>query len=136
MNTKVILKVDTLKNLVEWLGYKAQGLSCNAQGHRPSNARALYIFANKPDTLLDNDAMISYGKFESDSEAEQYFNSFENTKFIIESELVEETTWTHNKGMETEYKTVSQAWKITVTPSMNNTEDAFNMYLAEPYNPA
>lgn len=129
MNTKVILKVDTLKNLVEWL-------SCNVQGHKPSNARALYAFANKPDTPLDNDAYEGYSKFDDDKKAEQYFNAFANMKFIIESELVEETTWTHNKGTENEYETASQAWKITVTPSMNNTEDAFNMYCPKPYNPA
>lgn len=77
-----------------------------------------------------------YSKFNNDKEAEQYFESFENMKFIIESELVEETTWTHNKGLETEYKTVTQIWKITVNPSLNNSEDAFNMYCAKPYNPA
>lgn len=130
MKTEIILKVDTLKNLVEWI------VSNWIYGRAPTYARALYIFANEPDTLLDNDATEGYSKFNNDKEAEQYFNSFENMKFIIESELAEETTWTHNKGTENEYKTASQAWRITVTPSMNNTEDAFNMYLAEPYNPA
>lgn len=130
MNTKVILKVDTLKNLVKWLGRNP------VQGHRPSmGTRLLYAFANVPGTPLEADAMIKYCKFESDSEAEQYFNAFANMKFIIESELAEETTWTHNKGTETEYKTASQVWKITVTPSVNNIEDAFNMYCPEPYNP-
>ena len=30
---------------------------------------------------------------------------------------------------------VAETWKITVTPSMNNTEDAFVAYCPRPYNP-
>lgn len=129
MKTEVILKVDMLKNLVEWIGRNF------VVGERPTNVRALYMFANKPGTMLDSDGVIDYSKFNSELEAEQYFKSFKNMKFIIESEFIEETIWTHNKGMKTEYKTITQIWKITVTPSMNNTEDAFNMYCPRPYNP-
>lgn len=133
MKTEIILKVDTLKNLVKWLN---RDFVRRRYRPSPSNARALFIFANKPDTPLDADAMYDYSKFSFISEAEQYFNSFENMKFIIESELIEETIHVFNEGMKTEFKVATQIWKITVTPSTNNTEDAFNMYLAEPYNPA
>ena len=129
MKTEVILKVDTLKNLVEWIGRNF------VVGERPTNARALYMFANKPGTQEENDAMDEYGKFYSEIEAERYLKALENTKFIIESEFVDEITWTHNKGTQNEYKSVVQKWKITATPSMNNTEDAFVAYCPRPYNP-
>lgn len=129
MNTETILKVDTLKNLVEWIGRNF------VSGERPTNARTLYMFANKPGTLLDFDGFEVFSKFNSDSEAEQYLNAFENMKFIIESELADKTEWTYNKGTSNEYKKITEAWRITATPSMNNTEDAFMAYCPRPYNP-
>lgn len=129
MNTEIILKVGTLKNLVEWIGRNF------VYGGKPSNDRTLYMFANKLGTDLENDANESYSKFYSEIEAERYLKALENTKFIIESELVNETTWTRNKGTQNEYKSVVQKWKITATPSMNNTEDAFVAYCPRPYNP-
>lgn len=120
MKTEVILKVDTLKNLVEWIGRNF------VVGERPTNARALYMFANKPGTKLEDDANEQYSKFYSEIEAERYLNALENTKFIIDSELVDEITWN---------KTVVQKWKITATPSMNNAEDVFVAYCPRPYNP-
>lgn len=129
MNTKVILEVDTLKNLVEWIG---RNFIC---GERPTNARALYMFANKPGTLLDCDGLGVFSKFNSDSDAEQYLNAFANMKFIIESELADTTKWTYNRGTQNEYTKVTETWRITVTPSMNNTEDAFVAYCPRPYNP-
>lgn len=128
MNTKVILKVGTLKNLVEWIGRNF------VSGERPTNARALYMFANKPGTLLDFDATEGYSKFNNDKEAEQYFNAFANMKFIIESELADTSKWTYNRGTQNEYTKVTKTWRITVTPSTNNTEDAFNMYCPKSYN--
>lgn len=129
MNTKVILEVDTLKNLVEWVGRNF------VSGERPTNARTLYMFANKPGTLLDFDGCGVFSKFNSDSDAEQYLNAFANMKFIIESELADTTKWTYNRGTQNEYTKVTETWRITVTPSANNTEDAFNMYCPKPYNP-
>lgn len=129
MNTEIILKVDKLENLVQWLAH-------NVCGTKPTYARALYMFANKPGTSLGNDAMDDYSKFDNGDEAKKYIDALCQTKFIIKSKLVEESTWTHNKGMETEYKTVTQIWKITAIPAANNIEDAFNMYCAKPYNPA
>lgn len=120
MNTEIILKVGTLKNLVEWFG---RNFVC---GGKPSNDKTLYMFANKLGTDLEDDANEQYSKFYSEIEAERYLKALENTKFIIESELVDEIAWN---------KTVVQKWKITVTPSMNNTEDAFVAYCPKPYNP-
>lgn len=129
MNTEIILKVDTLENLVAWI---ARNFVC---GNIPTNARALYMFANKPGTQEENDAMDEYSKFNNEDEAEEYFEALNQTKFIIESELANKTVWIHNKGMRNEYHSISQIWKITVTPSMNNTEDAFVAYCPRPYNP-
>ena len=129
MNTKVILKVDTLKNLVEWIGRNF------VLGEHPTNARTLYMFANKPGTLLDFDGCEVFSKFNSDSDAEQYLNAFANMKFIIESKLADTTKWTYNRGTQNEYTKITETWRITVTPSTNNTEDAFNMYCPKPYNP-
>ena len=84
------------------------------------------MFANKLGTDLEDDAKEQYSKFYSEIEAERYLKALENTKFIIESELVDEITWN---------KSVVQKWKITATPSMNNTEDAFVAYCPKPYNP-
>ena len=129
MNTEIILKVDKLENLVAWI---ARNFVC---GERPTNAKALYMFANKLGTDSKDDANEQYSKFYSEIEAERYLKALEHTKFIIESEFVDEITWTHNKGTQNEYKTVVQKWKITATPSMNNTEDAFVAYCPRPYNP-
>lgn len=129
MKTEIILKVGTLKNLVEWFGRNF------VYGGKPSNDKTLYMFANKLGTDSEDDAKEQYSKFYSEIEAERYLKALENTKFIIESELVNETTWTRNKGTQNEYKSVVQKWKITATPSMNNTEDAFIAYCPRPYNP-
>lgn len=129
MKTEVILKVDTLKNLVAWI---ARNFVC---GEIPSNKRTLYMFANKPGTQEENDATDEYSKFNDENEAEEYFEALSQTKFIIESELSNETVWVHNKGMRNERSSISQIWRITVTPSMNNTEDAFVAYCPRPYNP-
>lgn len=93
------------------------------------------MFANKLGTDSEDDAKEQYSKFYSEIEAERYLKALENTKFIIESELVGEITWTHNEGTQNEYKSVVQKWRITATPSMNNTEDAFMAYCPRPYNP-
>lgn len=129
MNTEIILKVDTLKNLVEWIG---RNFVC---GERPTNARTLYMFANKPGTKADYDAIDEYGKFDSEFEAEQYFNAFENMKFIIESEIESAVEWTYNKGKQNEYKKVTEQWRITATPSINNADYMFVAYCPRPYNP-
>ena len=127
MNTKIILKVDTLKNLVEWIGRNF------VSGERPTNARALYMFANKPGTLLDFDGSEVFSKFNSDSDAEQYFNAFANMKFIIESELADQDIIRDDTTAKV--IDIKETWRITVTPSVINIEDAFNMYCAWPYNP-
>lgn len=127
MNTKVILKVDTLKNLVEWVGRNF------VLGERPTNARVLSIYANKPGTSMEDDAICEYGKFSGDNEAEQYFNAFANVKFIIESELADQDVIRDDTTAK--IIDIKETWRITVTPSTNNTKDAFNMYCPKPYNP-
>lgn len=129
MNTGIILKVDMLKNLVEWIG---RNFVC---GERPTNARTLYMFANKPGTLVHSDGLVNCSKFDSEFEAEQYFNAFENMKFIIESELADTSEWTYNRGTQNEYKKVTETWSITVTPSINNAGYMFVAYCPRPYNP-
>lgn len=127
MNTEIILKVDTLENLVAWI---ARNFVC---GNIPTNARALYMFANKPGTSMEDDGYDKCSKFDSESKAEQYFNAFANMKFIIESELVDQDVIRDDTTAEVIH--VADTWKITVTPSMNNTEDAFVAYCPRPYNP-
>ena len=127
MNTGIILKVDMLKNLVEWIG---RNFVC---GERPTNARTLYMFANKPDTSMEDDGNVNYSRFDSEFEAEQYFNAFENMKFIIESELVDQDVVRDDTTAEVIY--VKETWKITVTPSMNETDYMFVAYCPRPYNP-
>lgn len=127
MNTKVILKVDTLKNLVEWVGRNF------VLGEHPTNARVLSIYANKPGTSMEDDAVYEYSKFNGDKDAEQYFNAFANMKFIIESELADQDIIRDDTTAKV--IDIKETWRITVTPSVNNTEDAFNMYCAWPYNP-
>ena len=129
MKTEVILKVDKLENLVAWIG---RNFVC---GEIPSNKRTLYMFANKPGTSMEEDGVDRCSKFDDEDEAEKYFEALNQTKFIIESELANKAVWIHNKGMRNEYHSISQIWKITVTPSMNNTEDAFVAYCPRPYNP-
>lgn len=129
MNTEIILKVDKLENLAKWLAWHV------ILGEHSTEARALYMFANKPGTLLEYDAIDEFAKFDSEKEAEKYLNALSQTKFIIESKLVDETTWVYNKGTTGERRSITQVWRITVTPSMNNTEDAFVAYCPKPYNP-
>lgn len=130
MNAEVILKVDKLENLVTWLTWHA------VVGERATKARALYIFANKPGTSLEDDAIDEFAKFDSEKEAKKYLNALGQTKFTIESKLVDEATWTYNRGTQNERRVTTQVWRITVTPSANNTEDAFVAYCPKPYNPA
>ena len=127
MKTEVILKVDTLKNLVEWIDYN---FGCR---NIPTNARVLYIFANKPGTSMEEDDDVKGNKFDDEDEAKKYFEAFANTKFIIESELVDQDVVRDDTTAEVIH--VAETWKITVTPSMNNTEDAFVAYCPRPYNP-
>lgn len=127
MNTEIILKVDKLENLIAWI---ARNFVC---GNIPSNVRALYMFANKPGTSMEDDGNDKCSKFDSEFEAEQYFNAFASVKFIIESELVDQDVIRDDTTAEVIH--VAETWKITVTPSMNNTEDAFVAYCPRPYNP-
>ena len=127
MKTEVILKVDTLKNLVEWIGRNF------VIGERPTNTRALYMFANKPGTSMEEDGVDRCSKFDDEDEAEKYFEALSQSKFIIESELVDQDVVRDDTTAEVIH--VAETWKITVTPSMNNTEDAFVAYCPRPYNP-
>lgn len=127
MNTEIILKVDTLKNLVEWFGRNF------VVGGRPTNVRALYMFANKPGTPMEDDGDVRCSKFYDEDEAEKYFEALSQTKFIIESELVDQNVVRDDTTAEV--IRVAETWKITVTPSMNNTEDAFMAYCPYSYNP-
>lgn len=127
MNTKIILKVDKLENLVAWI---ARNFVC---GERPTNARALYMFANKPGTSMEEYGVARCSKFDDEDEAEQYFNAFANMKFIIESELVDQDVVRDDTTAEVIH--VADTWKITVTPSMNETDYMFVAYCPKPYNP-
>lgn len=125
MKTEVILKVDKLENLVAWI---ARNFVC---GNIPTNVRALYMFANKPGTSMENDGYVDCSKFDNEDETEQYFEALSQTKFIIESELVDQDVTRDDTTAEVIH--VAETWKITVTPSMNNTEDAFVAYCPKPY---
>ena len=127
MKTEVILKVDKLENLVAWI---ARNFVC---GNIPTNVRALYMFANKPCTSMEEDGDVKCSKFDSEFEAEQYFNAFANMKFIIESELVDQDVVRDNTTAEVIH--VADTWKITATPSMNETDYMFVAYCPRPYNP-
>lgn len=127
MNTEIILKVDKLENLVAWI---ARNFVC---GERPTNARVLYMFANKPGTSMEDDGNVKYSRFDSEFEAEQYFNAFANMKFIIESELVDQDVVRDDTTAEV--IRVADTWKITATPSMNETDYMFVAYCPRPYNP-
>lgn len=127
MKTEVILKVDTLENLVAWI---ARNFVC---GNIPTNVRALYMFANKPGTSMEEDGVYRRGKFDDEDEAEKYFEALSQSKFIIESELVDQDVVRDYTTAEVIH--AAETWKITVTPSMNNTEDAFVAYCPRPYNP-
>lgn len=127
MKTEIILKVDKLENLVAWI---ARNFVC---GERPTNVRALYMFANNPGTSMEEDGVGGYSKFDDEDEAEKYFEAFSQSKFIIDSELVDQDVVRDDTTAEVIH--VAETWKITVTPSMNNTEDAFVAYCPRPYNP-
>lgn len=127
MKTEVILKVDTLENLVAWI---ARNFVC---GNIPTNTRALYMFANKPGTSMEEYGVDRCSKFDDEDEAEKYFEALSQSKFIIDSELVDQDVVRDDTTAEVIH--VAETWKITATPSMNNTEDAFNMYCPRPYNP-
>lgn len=127
MNTEIILKVDKLENLVAWI---ARNFVC---GERPTNVRALYMFANKPGTSMEEDGVTGYGKFDDEDEAEKYFEALSQSKFIIDSELVDQDVVRDDTTAEVIH--VAETWKITATPSMNNSEDAFVAYCPRPYNP-
>lgn len=127
MKTEVILKVDKLENLVAWI---ARNFVC---GNIPTNVRALYMFANKPGTSMEDDGNNNYSRFDSEFEAEQYFNAFANMKFIIESELVDQDVVRDDTTAEV--INVADTWKITATPSMNETDYMFVAYCPRPYNP-
>lgn len=126
MKTEIILKVNKLENLVEWIG---RNFVC---GERPTNARTLYMFANKPGTSMEEDGVARYSKFDDEDEAEKYFEALSQTKFIIESELVDQDVIRDDTTAEV--IDIKETWKITVTPSMSNTEDAFVAYCPKPYN--
>lgn len=127
MKTEIILKVNKLENLVEWIG---RNFVC---GERPTNARTLYMFANKPGTSMEEDGVARCSKFDDEDEAEKYFEALSQTKFIIESELVDQDVIRDDTTAE--IIDIKETWKITVTPSMSNTEDAFVAYCPKPYNP-
>lgn len=127
MKTEIILKVNKLENLVEWIG---RNFVC---GERPTNARTLYMFANKPGTSMEEDGVARCSKFDDEDEAEKYFEALSQTKFIIESELVDQDVIRDDTTAEV--INIKETWKITVTPSMSNTEDAFVAYCPRPYNP-
>lgn len=127
MNTEIILKVDKLENLVAWI---TRNFVC---GERPTNARTLYMFANKPNTSMEDDGNDNYSRFDSEFEAEQYFIAFANMKFIIESELADQDVVRDDTT--TEVIDVKETWKITVTPSINNADYMFVAYCPRPYNP-
>lgn len=127
MNAEIILKVDKLENLVAWI---ARNFVC---GNIPTNVRALYMFANKPGTPMEEDGVIGYSKFYNEDETEKYFEALSQSKFIIESELVDQNVIRDDNTAEVIH--VAETWKITVTPSMNNTKDAFVAYCPRPYNP-
>ena len=127
MKTEIILKVDKLENLVAWI---ARNFVC---GNIPTNVRALYMFANKPGTSMEEDGVDRCSKFDDEDEAEKYFEAFSQSKFIIDSELVDQDVV--RDYTTAEVIRVVETWKITATPSMNNTEDAFVAYCPRPYNP-
>lgn len=127
MNTEIILKVDKLENLVAWIARNF------VRGERPTNVRALYMFANKPGTSMEEDGVTGYGKFDDEDEAEKYFEALSQSKFIIDSELVDQDVVRDDTTAEV--IRVAETWKITATPSMNNSEDAFVAYCPRPYNP-
>ena len=128
MKTEIILKVDKLENLVAWI---ARNFVC---GNIPTNVRALYMFANKPGTSMEYDGYVDCSKFDNEDETEQYFEALSQTKFIIESELVDQDVVRDDTTAEVIH--IAETWKITVTPSMNNTEDAFVAYCPKPYTQA
>ena len=126
MNTEIILKVDKLENLVAWI---ARNFVC---GNIPTNVRALYMFANKPGTSMEDDGDVRCSKFDDEDEAEKYFEALSQSKFIIESELVDQDVIRDDTTAEVIH--VADTWKITATPSMNETGYMFVAYCPRPYN--
>lgn len=120
------VEVDKLQNLVKWLK-QFNFMS----GGEPTNVRALYVFANKVDTSMDQDGYTKYSKFANEDEAEEYLEALCQTKFIIQSELVDQDPVRDDEIGEVIH--VAETWKITCTPSMNNSEDAFVAYCPIPY---
>lgn len=127
MNTEITLKVDKLENLVAWIARNF------VRGNIPTNVRALYMFANRPGTSMEEDGVDGCSKFDDEDEAEKYFEALSQSKFIIDSELVDQDVIRDDTTAEVIH--VAETWKITATPSMNNTEDAFVAYCPRPYNP-
>ena len=127
MKTEIILKVDKLENLVAWI---ARNFVC---GNIPTNVRALYMFANKPGTSMEDDGDVRCGKFDDEDETEKYFDALSQSKFIIESELVDQDVIRDDTTAEVIH--VAETWKITAAPSMNNADYMFVAYCPRPYNP-
>ena len=82
---------------------------------------------------MEEDGDVRCSKFDDEDEAEKYFEAQSQSKFIIESELVDQDVIRDDTTAEVIH--VAETWKITATPSMNNTEDAFVAYCPRPYNP-
>lgn len=117
MGQQKILTVSTLNEFAGWL---SRNFIC---GQRVSKARALYMFANKIGTSLDNDGNANYSKFEDEEEAKAYLEYIGNMKFIFESTLADDTQWIHNVGTKDEYVTHSITYKITVALSVASEDD-------------
>ena len=79
---------------------------------------------------MEDDGNVNYSRFDSEFEAEQYFNAFENMKFIIESELVDQDVVRDDTTAKV--IDVKETWKITVTPSINNADYMFVAYCPRP----
>lgn len=124
-------KVLTISTLNEFVGWLSRNFIA---GQRASNARALYMFANKIGTDLENDGNTNYSKFEDENEAEQYLEYIGNMQFIFESEIADNVVWVHNKGTENEYTTVSTYYRITVALTVSSEDDnRFTVYVPAPY---
>jgi len=122
---KLNVEVDKLQNVVKWIANNF------VLGERPSNVRALYMYANKVDTPMDQDGSTKYSKFKDEDEAEEYLEALCQTKFIIQSELVDQDVVRDDTTAEILH--IAETWKITCTPSMNNSEDTFVAYCSIPY---
>lgn len=121
MKQQVILKIDTLENVIKQ--FKLELMRTQGQNAKPE--KALYMFANKPGTSFENDAYEDYSKFNSLKEAAEYYKAFAQTKFVVEYECVDKTKWIHNKDQEAEYVEIIRTYSVTVTPTVNSKDDAF-----------